>query len=157
MEIIILTISIVIFIWFVILTYLVFNLRRHYNDLTKGVSKRTLMEILEKIVEKDGILENRIENLEKEAIIVRDDSKFHLQKIGLVRFNPFADTGGSQSFTVALLDNENSGVVMTSLYARMGNRWYIKIVEDGKGIGYELSKEETEAITKAKKGVIHSK
>lgn len=81
---------------------------------------------------------------------LEEEEKTHFQKIGIVRFNPFSDTGGSQSFTMALLDKEDNGVVMTSLYARTGNRWYIKSIKDGSGKDVELSREEKAAIKQAK-------
>lgn len=104
----------------------------------------------------DGILKNQEETkthileLEKGLATIYRDGKFHLQYIGLVRFNPFSDTGGSQSFTLALLDGRLHGLVMTSLYARSGHRWYMKQIEKGKGKDIQLSKEEEQAIAQAK-------
>ncbi len=71
-----------------------------------------------------------------------------VQKVGVVRFNPFKDTGGDQSFIIALLDSNNKGVVLSSLYTREGTRVYTKPIEKG-GSTYHLSKEEKEAIAKA--------
>ena len=48
------------------------------------------------------------------------------QRVGLVRFNPFEDTGGNQSFALALLDAEGNGWVLSSLHARTGTRVYAK-------------------------------
>lgn len=72
-------------------------------------------------------------------------------KIGLVRFNPFSETGGNQSFCLALLDGEDSGLVISSLHTRQTTRIYAKPVKKGKGDGYELSAEEKQAIKNAKK------
>ena len=77
-------------------------------------------------------------------------SQFQIQKIGLLRYNPFADTGGEQSFVISLLDHHNSGMILTSLQGRSGTRWYAKQVKKGKGTEFELSKEEEEAVKKAK-------
>ncbi|MGB9680719.1 MAG: DUF4446 family protein, partial [Minisyncoccia bacterium] len=71
-----------------------------------------------------------------------------IQKIGLIRFNPFADTGGNQSFALALLNNFNNGVVISSLHGREGTRIYAKPVIAGKS-KYNLSTEEIKAIEKA--------
>jgi hypothetical protein len=72
-----------------------------------------------------------------------------VHKVGVIRFNPFKDQGGDQSFSVALLDGENSGVVISALHTREGNRVYSKPVEKGKAVSYPLTDEEHEAIKKA--------
>ena len=64
----------------------------------------------------------------------------------MLRFNPFKDTGGDQSFIISLVDSYNTGVVISGLYSRSGTRWYAKQVIDGKGVEHELSTEENKAI-----------
>lgn len=75
-----------------------------------------------------------------------------IHKVGIVRFNPFKDLGGDQSFSVAFLDGENTGVVISSLHTREGNRVYSKPIEKGKAVKYPLTEEEKEAIKKADEG-----
>ena len=70
------------------------------------------------------------------------------QRVGLIRFNPFEDTGGNQSFALALLDAEGNGWVLSSLHARSGTRVYAKAVREGRSDG-ALSDEETAAIKQA--------
>jgi len=79
------------------------------------------------------------------------DSQFYIQKIGLVRFNPFNDTGGDQSFILALIDAEESGVVISGLHTRNGTRWYAKKISNGHGVEHELSNDEVKAIKSATK------
>ncbi len=71
-----------------------------------------------------------------------------IQRVGVVRFNPFADTGGDQSFAIALLDDKGGGVVLSGLYARGGVRVYAKPVSGGRS-EYTLSTEEQQAIAQA--------
>lgn len=71
-----------------------------------------------------------------------------LSKVGVVRFNPFADMGGDQSFVIALLDQKNNGIVISSLYNRTNCRFYGKPVIAGRS-EYSLSDEEKEAISQA--------
>ena len=71
-----------------------------------------------------------------------------IQKVGVVRFNPFADTGGDQSFAVALLDAEGNGVVLSSLHGRADTRIFAKPVRAGRS-KHALSDEEQDAIRKA--------
>lgn len=140
----------VVFIWLIAITVWLFSVSSHYSKITKGVNNKNLRNILEDILKdfdiakKDiGVLKNYTEKLEKEGV-------FHIQKIGLKRFNPFKDTGGDQSFVLALVDGNDTGVVISGLYSRSGTRWYAKKVASGKGVGYELSDEEKEAIKEAR-------
>ena len=75
-------------------------------------------------------------------------SKMTIQKTGIVRFNPFNDMGGNQSFIIALLDGKDNGFVISSLFIQEGNRVYTKEVKAGKS-DHKLSKEELQAITRA--------
>jgi hypothetical protein len=71
-----------------------------------------------------------------------------IQKVGVIRFNPFADTGGDQSFAVALLDAQGNGVVLSSLHGRADTRIFAKQVQAGRS-KHALSDEEQDAIRKA--------
>jgi hypothetical protein len=70
------------------------------------------------------------------------------QRVGLVRYNPFEDTGGNQSFALAMLDADGNGWVLSSLHARTGTRVYAKAVRGGRSDA-PLSEEETAAIRQA--------
>lgn len=135
--------------WLLLLSILLLRALTNYNRLTRGISSKTLSEILKDFLDKDQIVEEEHRKVLTEIKKLRHESDNFLQKIGMVRFNPFSDTGGDQSFVISLLDNENNGIVITSLYARSGTRWYVKQIKAGKGVEYELSKEEKEAIKKA--------
>jgi len=74
------------------------------------------------------------------------------QKISIVRFNPFGDTGGDQSFSLAVLDAHDSGYVLTSIHGRQGTRVYVKPVDFGTS-KYTLSAEEQQALGQAVKRV----
>ena len=69
--------------------------------------------------------------------------------VGVVRFNPFTAQGGNQSFAAAFLDEQGSGVVLSTLYARDRVGVYAKPVDNGSS-SFELTEEEKEAISKAK-------
>ncbi len=72
-------------------------------------------------------------------------TEFAVQKIGLVRFNPFEDGGGNFSFCLALLDGHSNGVVVTSMHGRQQNRIYTKRIENGK-CDIQLTDEEKQAV-----------
>jgi hypothetical protein len=71
-----------------------------------------------------------------------------IQKVGIVRYSAFQDTGSDLSFSLALLDEKNNGVVMNGIYSREMSNIYAKPVEAGKS-SYTLSEEEQQAIKKA--------
>lgn len=95
-------------------------------------------------------LKDNFEKLSKEFEIFKKESKFMVQKVGIVRFNPFSEVGGDQSFSIALLDGNDDGLVITSFYTREGNRVYGKPIKQGSS-QYALSQEEIKAIESAKK------
>ncbi len=79
-------------------------------------------------------------------------SQLASQKIAVVRFNPFGDTGGDQSFALAVLDAHNSGYILTSIHGREGTRVYVKPVDYTKS-KYPLSVEEKQALALAIKRI----
>ena len=136
--------------WLLSLSFFLVRAVRHYNLLTRDVKKKSLSSILEETFKKLKMAEQDIKSLKKRLAKEEEKSRFYLQRVGLLRFNPFAETGGEQSFIVSLLDKNNNGIVLTSLQGRTGTRWYSKIIKQGKGLDFKLSKEEEEAIRKAR-------
>lgn len=120
----------------------------HMFKLFKKTKKepKNIAEILEYLERLDRKIEALSEKLEE----FKKKSKIHFQKIGMVRFNPFKEVGGDQSFSIALLDAGNNGFVITSLYGKEENRVYAKPIKNGTS-EYILSEEEKKAIEKATK------
>ena len=75
-------------------------------------------------------------------------SRSHLQHLGFLRFNPFRDTGGDQSFAIALGDQDGNGVVISSLHSRDVTRVYAKPLVSWES-SYQLTDEEQQAIQRA--------
>jgi hypothetical protein len=140
-----------VFIWLGTISFLLFRLLRTFSKLTKGVSNKDLRVILETLLKKIDDQDKNAELLKEEINKLKTDGLVHLQKVGLVRYNPFSETGGNQSFVLALLDGNDSGLVITSLHSREATRVFTKPVKSGKESGYEFSKEEIQAILAAKK------
>ncbi|PIS38993.1 MAG: hypothetical protein COT34_00880 [Candidatus Nealsonbacteria bacterium CG08_land_8_20_14_0_20_43_11] len=112
-----------------------------------GKKKKTL-ENAEEIMAEINNLAGRIDGLSSEIKKLQERSRSFVQKVGIVRFNPFSDVGGDQSFSIALLDENNDGVVITSLYSRNDNRVYAKPIKNSQS-AYLLSEEEKQALNKA--------
>jgi hypothetical protein len=117
----------------------------------KFFRKKKEPESLEKVLKEFNQLRKEFDKVLKELEILKEKERFNIQKVGIVRFNPFEDVGGNQSFSIALLDGKGDGVVITSLYLKDGNRVFAKPIRGGKS-EFNLSKEEIEAINLAKHG-----
>ena len=101
----------------------------------------------------------RVERVEKQNAEIKNlvnaiDSNMDtcIQKIGIVRYNAFKDTGSDLSFALALLDENNDGIVLNGIYSREMSNIYAKPVEKGVS-SYTLSEEEKQAIDKAIKSL----
>jgi hypothetical protein len=111
--------------------------------------ERGLDEILDGIVQRLERTGERLDALNKlhqdlEGLLRRGT----IRNVGVVRFNPFPDAGGDQSFAIALLDAEGTGLVISSLHSRTDTRIFAKPVQTGRS-RYPLSDEEQDAIRRA--------
>ena len=89
-----------------------------------------------------------LDELAARSVVLEAGARRMIQRVGLVRYNPFEETGGNQSFALAMLNAKGDGVVVSSLHARAGTRVYAKNVRDGKSDA-ALSDEESEAVRQA--------
>lgn len=121
---------------------------QRFAGLTRGESGRSLEEILNAHLDRVDSMGREVDELAARTAINEAAQRRAFQRIGLVRFNPFEDTGGNQSFAIALLDGAGSGVVLSSLHSRTGTRVYAKAVTDGRSDG-ALSEEESDALRRA--------
>jgi len=148
-----LAINIILFVWVGILTFFYFKAVRHYKKLTTGVTKENLMQVLEEHFARIENLEESENTIKKDIEGIKQEDLTHIQRVGLIRFNPFDDTGGNQSFALALLDDHGDGTVISSLHSRESTRVYGKPVKNFSESGFEFSAEEKQAIEMAKKEV----
>jgi DNA-binding transcriptional MerR regulator len=92
--------------------------------------------------------ENRLAEIEQQLTEVDAQLKTAYQKLGIVRFDALADEGGKLSFTLALLDENNSGIILTSIHGRQQSRSYTKVINNQHSEA-ELSEEEMLALKQA--------
>lgn len=129
-----LSLSIIAIIWSVVITVALVWLYGIFKDLIK-VSK-----------EKEFINNTKeIKAIKSDLEVFKNLSKANIQKVGLVKFNPFNETGGDHSFSLALLDGHKNGIIITSLHTRERTRLYVKDVSSGIA-KIELSEEEKKAL-----------
>ena len=105
---------------------------------------------LKEILKQFKVLGDSFDKLSLEFENFKKEHRFSVQKVGIIRFNPFSEVGGDQSFSIALLDGNDDGLVITSFYTREGNRVYGKPIKNGKS-QYAFSQEEIKAIEMAKR------
>jgi len=129
------------------LSFFVFRIFRIFQRLTKGVKDSNLEKLLAQILAEKKLTTGEIKEIKEKITRIDQKEKFYFQKIGLVRFNPFADSGGDQSFALSLLDGKDEGLVITGLHSRQSTRVYAKLISDRSA---KLSREELAAVKKAK-------
>jgi len=134
--------------WAGVLTWLLLSFKKKNKELFKGIRGRALEKVIRKSGRDIKKLNQDYQDLLKISKKIHDIAAKGIQKVGIVRFNPFQDTGGNQSFAIALLDYYNNGLVISSLHSREGTRTYTKPIKNGQS-EYNLSGEEKEAIKKA--------
>ena len=137
-------------VWLIALSIVLYRLFVFFNRLTKGVAAGDLRKILEKVISQEEENKVKISEISRRTSYLESDGKNHVQKVGLVRFNPFKELGGDHSFSLAILNGEDSGIIITSLHTRDRTRVYMKDVRMGKS-SFELSSEEKKALLSAQK------
>ena len=137
-------------IWLLVLTIAFVALLKFFRRLTSGAKDLDLRAILDKIISQGQVNRGELEEVKKELKRLDEEGALHIQKIGLVRFNPFKEIGGDHSFSLALLDGKETGVIITGLHTRERTRVYMKAIKDGKS-DHELSEDERKALNKALK------
>lgn len=90
----------------------------------------------------DAVLMSRLTNCE-------NDSNISLKKVGILNFDAFDDVTGKLSFSLALLNNNNDGIILTSLYGHNSCNTYLRDVVSGE-TPIKLLDEEKQALEKAK-------
>ena len=122
--------------------------KKYKNFIKKLGNGKDIEEDLENYMYRVERVEKQNTKIVKDCENLKKDLSKCIQKVGIVRYNAFKDTGSDLSFALALLDENNDGVVFNGIYSREMSNIYAKPVENGKS-SYTLSEEEKEAISKA--------
>ena len=123
-------------------------LRRRLRRVLPQGESGGIDEILDRQLKSVDSLSERVDALNKLHHELEHLSQRTIQKVAVIRYNPFSDTGGDQSFAIALLDSLGNGVVVSSLHSRTDTRVFAKPVQSGRS-KFQLSDEEQDAIRKA--------
>lgn len=147
---ILLGLSIVILGWLIFLTIKIRTVYKKANQLFSSKKQGSLSGIIEKYLSDVKNVEDHCFKLDNEAKKILKMAESSIQKTGYVRYNPFGNAGGDQSFSLALLDSKENGLVLSSIHSREGTRVYFKPINTSKS-DYNLSEEEHKAIEIAQK------
>jgi Protein of unknown function (DUF4446) len=121
---------------------------RRLGGLTRGETGGSLEAILDAHLERVATVVRDVDRLSGRTTALESASRRAFSRVGLVRYNPFEETGGNQSFALALLDLDGNGWVLSSLHARSGTRVYAKAIKAGRSEA-ALSEEESAALRQA--------
>lgn len=135
-------------IWVALLQRSDARLRRRLRGVLAENGTTGLDEVLGGQTQRLEGLDRRLaaqEDLQRE---LQAASRLALQRVGVIRFNPFQDRGGDQSFAIALLDHAGTGIVLSSLHGRTETRLFAKQIDQGRS-AITLSDEEQQAIRAA--------
>jgi hypothetical protein len=119
-------------VWVALLQRSEARLRRRLRRVLTGGESTSLDQILDQQVQRLDGLSGRLDALNKLHHELEATTQRAIQKVGVVRYNPFADAGGDQSFAIALLDAEGNGIVVSSLHSRTETRVFGKPVQAGR-------------------------
>ena len=123
-------------------------LGRRLDGITAGSDDKSLEAVLGSHLERVRQVVRDVDTIGARTAVIERDIQGSLGRVGLVRFNPFEDTGGNQSFALALLDGHGDGFVVSSLHSRTGTRLYAKAITAGAS-ETALSEEESGALRQA--------
>lgn len=126
----------------------IWKTNKRITQFFNGKDGKSIEKVLEYEMRKLKKTEEDIKKLAQNIKWIEGIALKSVHKVGVVRFNPFRDIGGDQSFSIALLDYKDNGVVVSSLHSAEGTRIYAKPILKNKS-KYQLTKEEEEALKKA--------
>jgi 3-dehydroquinate dehydratase len=124
------------------------KLSNRLSQLTGGKNVHSLETIIKENNMMILDLNTKIQNHEEQILDLKKEAMNSIQNIGVVRFNPFKETGGNQSFAIALTDKKKNGVILSSLYSRDRVNVFAKPIKNGSS-EYTLTDEEHSAITQS--------
>jgi len=138
------------FVMMIVLTIRTTRLRATTKALFAGKKASDLEGLIVHNTEKLRELDTDIQELFNISNAINKHTHKSIHKIGVVRFNPFGEHAGNQSFAIALLNSNTDGIVLSSLHTREGTRVYTKQIIHGQPVNNELTQEEQTAITNAR-------
>lgn len=130
------------------MVFFIWTTNKRITKFFNGKDGKSVEKVLEYEMRRMKKTEDDIKRLIQNMKWIEGISRKSVHKVGVVRFNPFTNIGGDQSFSIALLDYKDNGVVVSALHSPEGTRVYAKPILAGTST-YQLTGEENEALEKA--------
>ena len=125
------------------------KLNRKFDRFMRGKDAESLEDTILSCIEKNEQIDQMNQLLREDIIGLRKNQRITYQKMGMVKYNAFREMSGDLSYALALLDQEENGFIINSVYAKEGGYSYIKEIVKGESSNL-LSEEEKAALEKAK-------
>lgn len=138
-------ISVFTLIVFIIVSMKLSKIIKRYDKLMQGVSGGNLEDMLLSYAKTVNSVKADVEKISEKNDILEKELGYTISKVSAKRYNAFSDMGSDLSFSIALLNKKNTGVLITSIYGRDENRIYLKPIDRGE-CSYTLSPEEKEVL-----------
>ncbi len=135
----------ILFVWNIVLQIKITGLKKRFVRFTRGNLGENLEEMIIAYTKEITDIKNTQETNSSNIRILFSRLDQVKGNVGVVRYNAFADVGSDLSYSIAILDDQKNGVVITSIYNREQSNTYAKPVEKGEST-YRLSNEEKKAI-----------
>lgn len=145
---ILLGVNIILVIGLIINTIRISRIKKENKDLITKLGGTDIKEDLKSYIHRVEVVEQKTDTIINYCKNLENTLTGCLQKIGIIRYSAFRDTGSDLSFALALLDEKNNGVILNGIYSREMSNIYAKPVIDGEAT-YTLSEEEKQALQKA--------
>lgn len=141
-------ITFLLFIMTIILLASVSKLKKRYRKMMRGVNNRNLEEVINLNLDNVEKAMNNSEEAINQCKKLAEDMKGCVNKVAIMRYKAFENVGSDLSFSIAILDSYNDGVIITGIYSRQDSTTYAKPID--KGISrYDLSEEELHVLNQA--------
>ena len=124
------------------------KVNRRIDTLTRGKDAETMEDSILNFFEKVEALEDAEIKMHRDIREIKENLKITYQITGLVKYDAFREMSGALSYSLALLDKENNGILISSMYSREGCYTYAKDIVKGE-CKINLSDEEAEALKQA--------
>lgn len=141
--------NLLVLIFLIINLSLTSNLRDRYRRLIRGSDGGRIENILFDHMDRVEAVHSRLDEVEKAMDLFNNRLSFCIQNIGIVRYSAFDDTGSDLSYSIALLDDNQDGIIITGIHGRRETASYAKPIKNGLS-NYNLSVEEEQALARAK-------
>lgn len=148
---ILLIIEIVLLVLIIVAFSKISKFTKKYKKFMQGKNASSLEKDIMALYEDNVFIKTSVEKNRNDIDVLFEKQKYDFQKLGIVKYDAFKEMGGKLSFSIALLDQNNDGLILNSVHSSAGCYSYTKRIKNGDS-DIPLSAEEKKAVERAMKG-----